>query len=936
MHIIAGFSKFLESFHSCILCVVFQVVPFVAFIRGKKVIMTIVQVSDSISIPQEVLVVMKRFHLYILIHILGYNIQPHTTGCFDHGCLWTVLRKENSQYSIDYDFLETNEFPRNGYRLEQLDIIDLMKHVPMTDSVVLPVHRNSNNLAYYVESVAGDISVDDPFPNVKIASTYIEYFKKKYDVDLAAGQPMLELCCVHKNLNFLHQRWHAQTDSPVKAKKNIYLPAQLCALHPIPKHLWQQIVAIPALLYRLSSSLLIFELQVELFKSMELLCPVDEEDLFINISKKGVSLASIQQGACAVTHNVATVESSQTEADFKLETVKYLEGCAVATCSNIPNKGVANGTRLDMSSGMQKTCWEGHRNYINEINDGALGPILRMSTSPTELFTNKPPSYLKIKNTPPNVTKVAAGQCSVNANAIHSCSQIGPALPLLFAALTTAQANYTFHHEQLEFLGDAFLNAFVLVESFHHYSTANENVLSKQKSADVSNLSLFEKGQRKHLFRYVVDEMFDFKSNPMLLGVLGCEGADFSGTSHRLKNCRGNSIERDSSSCTAPDQQHVADSLSSCVLIAVRKKAIADSVEALIGLFYLFNGQEVALKLMKWIGFEVCCVPQNNVDGFNERGCCGDNPEATHIETDGFNDRGCCGDNPEATHIETSIGTRAGNGQGFLGLPCQDEGLQCRANASTCSSNVEDSSERTHACKTACQCCSVAGKQSTLKGSVLEDSETLKLRHTIQESSYCTSVSSSSYNPGGSVSIQCSLNSTRLHICAEFAADEKHCLPSCLVRQLAKFENQIGYEFKNKKLLYEALLHPSYPRKLSCDTYCNQRLELLGDSLITLLVTEHLCRAHPTATNAELTVMRSLVVSRHSFAAAAVLNHYHKYLLFVSADLACSIESFVMEIREKKASGRLWTSVSLNYLGVLFLECYVGSFCSCLIAADFT
>ena len=50
---------------------------------------------------------------------------------------------------------------------------------------------------------------------------------------------------------------------------------------------------------------------------------------------------------------------------------------------------------------------------------------------------------------------------------------------------------------------------------------------------------------------------------------------------------------------------------------------------------------------------------------------------------------------------------------------------------------------------------------------------------------------------------------------------------------LAELENSIGYKFKNKKLLDEAITHKS----INSD-FNNERLEFLGDSVISLIVSE--------------------------------------------------------------------------------------------------
>ena len=54
-----------------------------------------------------------------------------------------------------------------------------------------------------------------------------------------------------------------------------------------------------------------------------------------------------------------------------------------------------------------------------------------------------------------------------------------------------------------------------------------------------------------------------------------------------------------------------------------------------------------------------------------------------------------------------------------------------------------------------------------------------------------------------------------------------------------ELEKKIGYNFKNKKLLTEALTHSSYANERQDGTRCNERLEFLGDSVLGFIPAEH-------------------------------------------------------------------------------------------------
>ena len=51
-------------------------------------------------------------------------------------------------------------------------------------------------------------------------------------------------------------------------------------------------------------------------------------------------------------------------------------------------------------------------------------------------------------------------------------------------------------------------------------------------------------------------------------------------------------------------------------------------------------------------------------------------------------------------------------------------------------------------------------------------------------------------------------------------------------------EQKIGHEFKDKSLLKLALTHSSYANETGAPGHCNERLEFLGDSVLSIIVSE--------------------------------------------------------------------------------------------------
>lgn len=54
------------------------------------------------------------------------------------------------------------------------------------------------------------------------------------------------------------------------------------------------------------------------------------------------------------------------------------------------------------------------------------------------------------------------------------------------------------------------------------------------------------------------------------------------------------------------------------------------------------------------------------------------------------------------------------------------------------------------------------------------------------------------------------------------------------------FEKKLNYTFKNKELLETALTHSSYANEQRGGAVCNERLEFLGDSVLSIIVSDYL------------------------------------------------------------------------------------------------
>ena len=86
-------------------------------------------------------------------------------------------------------------------------------------------------------------------------------------------------------------------------------------------------------------------------------------------------------------------------------------------------------------------------------------------------------------------------------------------------------------------------------------------------------------------------------------------------------------------------------------------------------------------------------------------------------------------------------------------------------------------------------------------------------------------------------------------------------------KNISLLEKEINYEFKKKSLLEEALTHSSYANER--DLKCNERMEFLGDSVLSVISAEFLYRKFPDMPEGQLSKLRSSLVCTASLSGFA-------------------------------------------------------------------
>jgi len=99
-------------------------------------------------------------------------------------------------------------------------------------------------------------------------------------------------------------------------------------------------------------------------------------------------------------------------------------------------------------------------------------------------------------------------------------------------------------------------------------------------------------------------------------------------------------------------------------------------------------------------------------------------------------------------------------------------------------------------------------------------------------------------------------------------------------KKLFGFEKKIGYSFKNKDLLFQALSHSSFAYENPQDNHSdNEVMEFLGDSVLGLIIADFLCQSYPELSEGELSKLKSQAASTTALFTFAKNIKLDKYIL---------------------------------------------------------
>ncbi|WP_343343412.1 ribonuclease III [Terrisporobacter petrolearius] len=98
------------------------------------------------------------------------------------------------------------------------------------------------------------------------------------------------------------------------------------------------------------------------------------------------------------------------------------------------------------------------------------------------------------------------------------------------------------------------------------------------------------------------------------------------------------------------------------------------------------------------------------------------------------------------------------------------------------------------------------------------------------------------------------------------------------IYNISKFEEIIDYTFEDKSYILEALTHSSYSNENKNYKF-NERLEFLGDSVLSIVISDYLFKKEKDLPEGELTKLRANIVCEESLSEVGGQIHLGEHLL---------------------------------------------------------
>ena len=262
--------------------------------------------SDPVKIDETTLACIRLFHHYVFKELQKLDNQLTALSETD-GYLAVPLVANtqpppssspttvpNNSFQIHYEFLR--EFS-TFFQATGDPNVKLNSSLPCEDfscfqnKIVRRVNESANQThytRYFVAKVCQDLSPSSPFPDQDVATTFAEYYQKRYGIQVNLQQPLLLVQHLPTQVNFIVPRYRLPTDNGGSfrgTKVEIHLIPELCSVLPLSASAWSLARYLPAVVYRLEAILRAHEMKLKMLAGISR----DGEDSCADAGRDGVS-----------------------------------------------------------------------------------------------------------------------------------------------------------------------------------------------------------------------------------------------------------------------------------------------------------------------------------------------------------------------------------------------------------------------------------------------------------------------------------------------------------------------------------------------------------------------------------------------------------------------------------------------------------------------
>lgn len=457
-------------------------------------------------------------------------------------------------------------------------------------TLVKPNYRAAET--YIVTQVCDDITPNSCFPTDNFLS-YAHYYKEKHGLTINnLRQPMLEVKAISRKINYILPR-HMQNESKnrryVDLPKNMkeHLVPELCIKINFPALYWLKATILPSILHRISQLLI-------------------AEDLRYTIAKEtNLGLLSNNKWVPLIITDEEEKEESFEMSENVTEDIDILE-----------SEPVLNGLDV-LNTEIYQYPWTKYQeppNLFKNLEDLQLIQIEHYCQFISETLNSNNNIMKKNKTNFLNKSSIPVPPLQI-LMLKNSC---GPDPVQVMYALTTKLGNDAFNLERLETLGDSYLKFIISLFLYNQFPKYGEGSLTMIKGKIIGNRNLYYCGIKKKIpgrmkvdsfiplsnfiapaytvFRQLQNILLEAEVSPTVLYEIQIpQQEQFSGLiSESTKNIIQQKVLNWELAELQTGMEHYLG------IQTVSDKAVADCVEALIGVYLRNMGIKDTLTLLKW------------------------------------------------------------------------------------------------------------------------------------------------------------------------------------------------------------------------------------------------------------------------------------------------------------------------------------------------